>query len=203
MSTHQQTWEGKSREQASGGSILDYPNRATAETKYFALVQNHVAQGYRELKKPLLRKRARPVRKRKSKTALEPVSDALLGQVRYDALTKCWKGALEINGVMVAVSFCELENELDPAKKMARLLKRRIKSITTGVARDVHPYVYDEVDPRPTLTELTACQQLCGVNFNDGVGAECFFGVQEFFGDHEVVVWVEQDGSVGEGHLAG
>ena len=203
MSTHQQTWEGKSGEQASGGGSLDYPNRAIAETKYFALVQKHVAQGYREMKKPLLRKRARPARKRKSKTALEPVSDALLGQVRYDALTKCWEGALEINGVKVAVSFCELESELEPAKKMARLLKRRITSITKGVARDVHPYVYDDVDPRPTLTELTAGLQLYGVNFSDGVGAECFFGGQEFFGAHDVVVWVGQNGSVGEGHLAG
>lgn len=203
MAMHQQTWEGNSGERASRGNHVVYPTRATAETEYFALVRNYIGQGYREMKKPLLKKRTRPARRKKPQTSQEPVNDALLGLVRYDSLTKRWEGSLEINGVMVSISFSQLDTELEPAKNMAKLLKRRIKSITKSVARDVHPHIYDDIDPTPTVTELTKCLQLSGVSFSNRAGAECFFGTQEIFGDHEVVVWVEPDGTVGEGHLAG
>jgi len=126
-------------------SVTNHSNVFIASTTYEELVAQHIAAGYRETKRPKKKRKSRP---QERPTPLQPErADRLLGKLTKHPITKSWEGHIDISGTPVPISFDDMDTELDAARAMARLIKRRIKSITKKAAKDVTQFVYDCVDP--------------------------------------------------------
>jgi len=106
----------------------------------------------------------------------------------------------DVNGASVQIGF--EQSEIEDARRIAKLIQKKIKKITKSLADDIVDDVYDDIDPKPSAAQLAKRIKLRDISYNDG-DAECFFNDDGLFGGNDPCVWVDDDGEIGEGHIAG
>lgn len=130
------------------------------------------------------------------------MKDELLGELTFDKLAKVWECRILIENADVHLSFSDAENDLAPCKQMIALLIEKAADIRNSVATDVADFQYEEqeqLEPDELAEKLT----WHAVSYDHEEGAECYFDGGDQFGDNEVMVDIENDGTLGEAYISG
>ena len=130
------------------------------------------------------------------------MDDPFFDKIEQDSIG--YDASFEIDGHTVMMGLDDLGAELERGRILAAWLRDNISTVVAKVAADVVDDVYDHVIERPSVDQLAGQLRLGCAGFTADVGAECFFDCDgDYFGGHSVCVWVDEDGTVGDGHLAG